>query len=76
MADAVIPQIKNPSWAERLNRKCRGAKPRCRGFGGVPQLFSSPPRLGEPEGVDVDYLINLIMCCGEGVERKKQRYPN
>jgi hypothetical protein len=46
------------------------------GLGSVPQLFSSPPRLGKTEGVDVDYLINLIMCCGEEVERKKQRYPN
>jgi hypothetical protein len=53
MADVVIPQIKNPSRAERLNREFRGAKPLSWGFGGIPKLFPSPPRLGEPEGVDV-----------------------
>ena len=32
---------------ESRTEVCRGAKPLCRGFGGVPQFPSLPPRVGD-----------------------------
>ena len=36
-----------------INGECRGAKPLCRGFGGIPQ-YQIPPKIGGYRGLKTD----------------------
>jgi hypothetical protein len=58
-----VPQITTSSKIgeyRRLKKRVQRNEVSLPGAWGCPPIFSSPPRLGESEGVDVKYSINLI----------------